>query len=36
MNKKQNISFDLVVDNFGVEYMNIQNMNHLIDALELE
>ena len=34
LNKLQNISFTLVVDDFGVKYIHEKNAKHLIDALE--
>ena len=36
INREQNISFTLVVDDFGVKYTDMKNVKHLIDALEME
>ena len=36
VNKQQNILFTLVVDDFGVKYIDLKNAKHLIDALEKE
>ena len=36
INKEQNISFTLVVDDFGVKHVDFKNAKHLIDALEQE
>ena len=34
INKKLGITFTLVVDDFGIKYKGMKNLNHLINALQ--